>query len=128
MTSRVRKTSAKHSVVSVSSSEYGATMGYFPVDEQTLIYLQQSGRSDNVIERIKLYLEAQGLLRTYDDASDSLIQYSGDIMKLDLSTVVSCISGPKRPHDRVALSDVKQDFRKCLENKIGFKGRLSRWS
>lgn len=103
-------------------SEYGATMGYFPIDEQTLIYLRQSGRSEDVVDRVEKYLKAQGLFRTYD-ASDSKIQYSGDLMRLDLSTVIPCVAGPKRPHDRVAVCDMKKDFRMCLSNKIGFKGR-----
>lgn len=96
-------------------------MGYFPIDEQTLIYLHQSGRSKDVIERIEAYLKAQKLFRLYD-GSDSSIQYTGEILKLDLSTVVPCVSGPKRPHDHVPVADMKRDFRDCLSHKVGFKG------
>lgn len=60
-----------------------------------------------------------GLLRDYN-ANDS-IQFT-DVLELDLNTVEPCISGPKRPHDRVALSEVKKDFAACMPNKLGFKG------
>lgn len=56
------------------------------------------------------------------DGSQPEPNYSGDIMELDLSTVVPCLSGPKRPHDYVALSDMKKDFNDCLAAKVGFKG------
>ena len=60
-----------------------------------------------------------GLLRNYNVADK--VQFT-DVMELDLSTVDPCISGPKRPHDRVPLSDVKKDFTACVPNKVGFKG------
>lgn len=114
-------TLADRATIANMSPEYGATMGYFPIDEQTLIYLHQSGRSKDVIERIEAYLKAQKLFRLYD-GSDSSIQYTGEILKLDLSTVVPCVSGPKRPHDHVPVADMKRDFRDCLSHKVGFKG------
>lgn len=60
-----------------------------------------------------------GLLRNYNVADN--VQFT-DVMELDLSTVDPCISGPKRPHDRVPLTDVKRDFTACVPNKVGFKG------
>lgn len=60
-----------------------------------------------------------GLLRNYN-VNDN-VQFT-DILELDLSTVDPCISGPKRPHDRVPLSDIKRDFAACVPNKVGFKG------
>lgn len=60
-----------------------------------------------------------GLLRNYNAADN--VQFT-DVLELDLNTVDPCISGPKRPHDRVALSDIKKDFTACVPNKVGFKG------
>ena len=70
---------------------------------------------------VKEYLTRQGLFRTYD-GSQVDPDFSGSLMELDLSTVEPCLSGPKRPHDRVALSDMKSDWHTCLTNKVGFKG------
>ena len=69
---------------------------------------------------IAAYLSAQGLFRTY--ASDEVDPVFSTVLKLDLSTVVPCVSGPKRPHDRVAVSDMPKDFKACLTNEVGFKG------
>nr|AZL94250.1 homoaconitase [Cardiosporidium cionae] len=112
---------ADRATIANMSPEYGATMGYFPVDEQSLKYLHQTGRSAEKIRLIEAYLKAQGLFRLYDESQPDPI-YSGEEMLLDLSTVVPSLAGPKRPHDHVPLSDVKQDFLKCLSNPVGFKG------
>lgn len=71
------------------------------------------------MEIIEKTLKEQGLLRDYK-ANDS-IKFT-DVLELDLSKVEPCISGPKRPHDRVPLSNVKKDFTDCVPNKAGFKG------
>ncbi len=72
------------------------------------------------IDAISAYLKASGLMRDYSDA-DSDPDFS-EIVELDLRSVVPSCSGPKRPHDRVAVADMKVDFHKCLEADVGFKG------
>ncbi|EFA02996.1 Cytoplasmic aconitate hydratase-like Protein [Tribolium castaneum] len=100
--------------------EYGATVGYFPVDEHSLTYLRQTSRPDEQIKLIEAYLKATKQLRNYaNEMNEPIFSQS---VSLDLSTVVSSVSGPKRPNDRVSVSDMKNDFRLCLSNKIGFKG------
>jgi aconitate hydratase len=103
------------------SPEYGATMGYFPIDEQTIDYLKMTGRNTHNIQFIESYLRAQGLFRLYDGSQVDPF-YSGAIMELDLSTVKPCLAGPKRPHDRVELAHMKKDFTSCLSAPVGFKG------
>nr|CAH7750077.1 unnamed protein product [Callosobruchus chinensis] len=100
--------------------EYGATVGYFPIDQNSLDYLRQTNRSEEQIRVIEAYLKATKQLRNYN-ALNSDPKYSQSV-ELDLATVVSCVSGPKRPNDRVAVSDMKRDFIDCLSNKVGFKG------
>ena len=114
-------TLADRATIANMAPEYGATMGYFPIDEQTIDYLKLTARDDHKIERVRDYLTGTGLFRTYGaDSVDP--NYSGDILELDLSTVVPCLSGPKRPHDRVEMSKMKEDFNSCLSNPVGFKG------
>ena len=101
--------------------EYGATMGYFPIDEKTLDYLKMTGRNAHKVQLVEAYLRAQGLFRLYDGSQPDP-SYSGAIMELDLSTVKGCLAGPKRPHDRVDLVNMKKDFEACLTAPVGFKG------
>ena len=103
------------------SPEYGATMGFFPVDDQSIEYLVQIGTEPHRVKMITQYLKAQGLYRVYDGSVPDP-DYSGDLMELDLSTVKPCLSGPKRPHDRVELDNMQADFQACLTNAVGFKG------
>jgi len=103
------------------SPEYGATMGFFPVDSKTLDYLRMTGADDKRVAMIEDYLKAQGLFRVYDGSQKDPI-YSGDVMTLDLATIQPCLSGPKRPHDHINLKDMQADFKKCLDSKVGFKG------
>ncbi|KAL5469423.1 hypothetical protein EMCRGX_G030677 [Ephydatia muelleri] len=100
--------------------EYGATVGFFPVDDMSLKYLHQTGRDAQKVKAIELYLKAAGLYRHFSDADED--PTFSQVVELDLSKVVPSISGPKRPQDRVNVSDMKEDFRMCLENKVGFKG------
>ena len=86
--------------------EYGATIGYFPVDQQSLDYLLQTGRSPAKVGVIKAYLEAQGLLKNY--LAQESLTFSGEVLELDLSTIVPSVAGPKRPNDRVAVSELKR--------------------
>lgn len=100
--------------------EYGATVGFFPVDETSLKYLRQTGRDEEKIVAMEQYLKAAKLFRNYADASDDPV--FSEVVELDLGMVVPCCSGPKRPHDRVPLTSMKKDFTDCLANPVSFKG------
>ena len=114
-------TLADRATIANMAPEYGATMGYFPIDEQTIDFLKMTGRDLNQVAATEAYLKAQGLFRVYDGSQPDPY-YSGALMELDLSTVKPCLSGPKRPHDRVELANMKSDFNACLKNPVGFKG------
>ena len=92
------------------SPEYGSTIAIVPIDVHTLEYLRLSGRSEEQIALVEAYAKAQGLFRT-DETPDP--EYS-DTLSLDLGEVVPNIAGPRRPQDRVALTDVKASFNKAL--------------
>jgi aconitate hydratase len=98
--------------------EYGATMGYFPVDAETLRYMKLTGRPDEVIERTEAYMRAQGLFR---DASSPDPEFT-DTLELDLDSVVPSLAGPKRPQDRVAMSELKETFEKALTAPVKERG------
>ena len=98
--------------------EYGATIGYFPVDAETLRYLRLTGRADEVIQRAEAYLRAQGLFR---DSSSPEPEFT-DTLELDLASVVPSLAGPKRPQDRVSLSDMKETFQKALTAPVKERG------
>ncbi|RYE09334.1 MAG: aconitate hydratase AcnA [Hyphomicrobiales bacterium] len=100
--------------------EYGATCGFFPVDSDTLAYLETSGRDAARVSLVKAYSEAQGMFRTTDSADPVFT----DTLELDLSTVVPSLSGPKRPQDRVALKDAAAGFATALKEIAG--GRKER--
>jgi aconitate hydratase len=91
--------------------EYGATMGFFPVDEETLAYLQFTARSAEQIALVEAYCKEQMLFRT-DDMADPIFS---DKLELDLSTVEPTVAGPKRPQDRVSLRNAKSSFTKVVE-------------
>jgi len=90
--------------------EYGATVGYFPVDEETLRYLRITGRSNEMIDLVERYCKEQDLFRTNDSPDP---QYT-DFLELDLGFVDSSLAGPKRPQDRVSIFNVKNSFRSAL--------------
>jgi len=90
--------------------EYGATMGYFPVDAETIRYLRLSNRPAEVIDRVEAYAKAQGLFRESGSPDPEFT----DSLELDLDSVVPSLAGPKRPQDKVALSDMKGAFAKAL--------------
>ena len=110
------------------SPEYGATMGFFPVDQETLDYLRRTGRTEEEIGLVERYTKEQGLFRT-DETPDP--DYT-DTLELDLSTVEPSLAGPKRPQDRVPLTEMKSAFQKSLaaspkERGFGLSGKdLSR--
>ncbi|MPC21751.1 Cytoplasmic aconitate hydratase [Portunus trituberculatus] len=111
---------ADRATISNMCPEYGATVGFFPVDNTTIKYLRQSSRDEKKIAEIEAYLKAVNMFRNFSDASQDPI-YS-EVVTLDLGDVVPSLSGPKRPHDRVPVSGMKEDFSNCLGNQIGFKG------
>ena len=86
--------------------EYGATMGFFPVDEETLDYLRFTNRAADLVALVEAYTKEQGLFRT-DATPDPVF---ADTLELDLATVTPSMAGPKRPQDRVELPDVKKNF------------------
>ncbi len=93
--------------------EYGATCGIFPIDEETLNYLRLTGRSDEQIAVVKAYAQAQGMWWT-PEAKEG--EYT-DVLHLDLSTIKPSLAGPKRPQDRVLLTDVKANYLKAFEGE-----------
>lgn len=110
---------ADRATISNMAPEYGATIGFFPVDERTLSYLETTGRSAEDIERVKQYLTLQGMFKNYDVVDDLVFT---DVIELDLSTVEPSVAGPKRPHDFVKISGLKADWNASLTNEVGFKG------
>jgi len=111
---------ADRATIANMSPEYGATMGFFPVDHVTLEYLKLTGRSEETVAMIEGYLRANKMFVDYSEPQEEKVYSS--YMDLDLSEVEPCLSGPKRPHDRVPLKDMKADWHGCLDNAIGFKG------
>jgi len=99
------------------SPEYGATMGYFPVDEVTLTYLRQTGRSAELIDLVERYTKEQMLFRAVNTPDPT---YS-DTLELDLSTVEPSLAGPKRPQDRIPLSKMKTAFNTYLKESYDKK-------
>jgi aconitate hydratase len=101
---------ADRATISNMAPEYGATCGIFPVDAETLNYLRLSGRSEELINLVEAYYKEQGLFHTADTPE---AEYT-DVMELDLSTVEPSIAGPKRPQDRVTLSNAARSFDEAL--------------
>ena len=110
-------TLADRATIANMAPEYGATCGFFPIDDETLKYLKFSGRDDLTIKIVEEYAKAQGLW-----ASDE-IDFT-DKLTLDMSTIVPTISGPKRPQDKVLLTDASQSFKKSF-NEITNKNDFS---
>ncbi len=98
--------------------EYGATMGFFPMDEETLNYLRRTGRSDQEVALVEAYARAQGLYRTDDAPVPTFTRTLG----LDIGTVEPSLAGPKRPQDRIALSEMKESFNNSLTAPVGHSG------
>ena len=109
---------ADRATVANMAPEYGATMGFFPVDDETLRYLRQTGRSEEEADRVERYTKEQGLFRT--DATPA--PEFTDTLELDMGTVEPSLAGPKRPHDRVTLSNMKEAFRRTLSAPVAERG------
>jgi aconitate hydratase len=100
------------------SPEYGATMGYFPPDEKTCLYLKATGRSDEQVEAVRNYFKAQGI---FGIPRKGECKYS-TLLELDLSTIVPSVAGPKRPQDRIALPSLKNQFELLLHKPVADGG------
>jgi len=107
-------TLADRATIANMAPEYGATCGFFPIDDETLKYLKFSGRDQHTVDIVEQYAKEQGLW-----ASDK-IEFT-DTISLDMSTVVPTISGPKRPQDKVLLTDASVSFKKVLEEATNKK-------
>ncbi len=107
-------TLADRATIANMAPEYGATCGFFPIDDETLKYLKFSGRDQHTVDVVEKYAKEQGLW-----ASNN-IEFT-DIISLDMSTVVPTISGPKRPQDKVLLTDAPTSFKKVLEDATNKK-------
>jgi len=107
-------TLADRATVANMAPEYGATCGFFPIDDETLKYLKFSGRDQHTVDVVEQYAKAQGLWTSND------IEFT-DTISLDMSTVVPTISGPKRPQDKVLLTDAPTSFKKVLEDATNKK-------
>ncbi|HJQ47964.1 MAG TPA: aconitate hydratase [Amycolatopsis sp.] len=104
---------ANRATIGNMSPEFGSTAAIFPIDEETLRYLKLTGRSPEQLALVEAYAKAQGL---WHDPSHEAV-YS-EYLELDLSTVVPSIAGPKRPQDRIELSDAKSSFRKSIHDYV----------
>ncbi len=109
---------ADRATIANMAPEYGATMGFFPVDDGTLTYLRQTGRTKDEVELVERYCKEQQLFRTDDTPEPTFTS----VLELDLSSVVPSLAGPKRPQDRVALADMQQSFRAALRAPIADRG------
>lgn len=105
---------ADRSTVANMAPEYGATCGFFPVDEESLNYLRLTGRDEHQIKLVEEYYKAQGMFRT-DDTPDPVFS---DTIELDMSTVVPTLAGPKRPQDKIELSRMKEAFNEVIRKPV----------
>ena len=104
---------ANRATIGNMSPEYGSTVAIFPIDQETIKYLELTGRSGEQLELVEKYAKAQGLW--HDPSAEP--RYS-ERLELDLSSVVPSIAGPKRPQDRVSLRDAKSSFAKILPSYL----------
>ncbi len=109
---------ADRAVLANMAPEYGATMGFFPVDDMTVRFLRETGRDEHHVKIVETYCKAQQLFRDADQATP---HYS-KVLTLDLSTVEPSLAGPKRPQDRVSLSGMKQKFAADLVKPVTERG------
>jgi len=107
-------TLADRATIANMAPEYGATCGFFPIDEETLKYLRASGRSEEIVSIVESYAKEQGLWVS------SEIEFT-DTLSLDMSTIVPTISGPKRPQDKVLLTEASVNFKKVFKDTTGRK-------
>jgi aconitate hydratase len=104
------------------SPEFGATCTFFPVDMETLRYLRGTGRDEGLVELVEAYSHEQGLFRTDEQPPPRF----SETLELDMHTVESSLAGPRRPQDRVALTDMQPSFRQALADMVGLDHALVR--
>ena len=109
---------ADRATIANMAPEYGATMGFFPIDDETLTYLRLTGRPTAQVNLVERYMKEQGLFRT---AAAPVPEFTKRLA-LDMGSVVPCLAGPKRPQDRVPLGDVKQTFAASLTAPTAQRG------
>ena len=109
---------ADRATIANMAPEYGATCGFFPVDERTTEYLRLTGRDEEAVQGVESFAKAQGLWYNSEDAEKS---YTA-VLELDLSTVEPALAGPKRPQDRVDLKSMKSHFVNSLTHEVGHQG------
>ena len=105
-------TLADRATIANMAPEYGATCGFFPIDDETLKYLRLTGRDERKIGMIENYCKSQHL---WHDENSKKIKYA-DNLKIDLSKIEACVSGPKRPQDRIILRDIPKTYMNSLDN------------
>ena len=113
-----RLTVPDRATISNMSPEYGATVGFFPVDAQTIAYLRQTGRPESQIAAAEAYYKLQGC---FGPVKPGEVDYS-QVLTLDLSTIQPNVAGPKRPQDRIPLADLKSRFEKLVKAPVGDGG------
>ena len=109
---------ADRATIANMAPEYGATTGFFPIDAQTIAYLRQTGRSDAEVELVDRYAREQQLFRSDADPAPHFTK----TLRLDLCTVEPSLAGPKRPQDRVPLTEVKHAFQSALQAPVAQRG------
>ena len=118
---------ATRATIANMAPEYGATCGFFPVDDRTLEYMRLSGREECLIETVRLYCQAQGMWR--DSGRDPVFS---TVVELDMGTIEPAMAGPKRPQDRVVLSSMQGEWHRVLADSFGRTGadginQVDRW-
>ena len=104
----------ERAVLSNMTPEFGATMGFFPVDDQTLDYYRLTGRSPQTLDLIDRYMKAQGMFYT----SAAIQPDYSEVMSLDLSTIKKCLAGPRRPQDRIPIESMRTTFTDTLKKPV----------
>jgi len=97
------------------SPEYGATMGFFPTDSETLDYMRRTNRSEEQVQLVERYCKEQGLFHTPDTPAPEFL----DVLELDLSSITPSVAGPKRPQDRIAVPELPYEFNESLTREAG---------
>src|SRR5712672_3568499 len=113
---------ADRATIGNMSPEYGATCGFFPVDDDTITYLRETGRSADRIALVVAYAKAQGMYVTKNSQDPTFT----DVLKLDLASIEPSLAGPKRPQDRIALKEVKQGFAAAMDKEFGKSGEAGK--
>ena len=118
---------ATRATIANMAPEYGATCGFFPVDDRTLDYMRLSGREEDLIKTVELYCKEQGLWR-----NDEIEPAYSTVLELDMSTIEPALAGPKRPQDRIVLSSMQGEWHRMLVDTYGRSGadgidRIDRW-